>query len=115
MTKCGSFCTGPRRGWGLRRCERIIGDFRRAAEILVMSEDLPTLGIPKSPTSAISFNSSRIHFSSPGSPVWRTGSLVGWQSLKRAFPCPPRPPFSSNDFRIRLSKVGQNLARFRVL
>ena len=41
-----------------------------AADAAASREDLPTLGYPIMPTSAISFNSSIISYSSPASPLW---------------------------------------------
>ena len=57
--------------------------------------DLPTLGKPISPTSAISFSSRVTWMSSPGRPglanlgTWRVGVA------KCALPKPPRPPLAT--------------------
>ena len=69
--------------------------FGRAADTAARNVDLPALGRPIRPMSAISFSRSQIHISWPTWPglAWRGAWLDG--PLKCALPKPPLPPFKS--------------------
>ena len=59
--------------------------------------DLPTLGIPTSPTSANTFSSSLTITSSPGSPFsLNFGAGTSWVA-NDLFPFPPRPPLAATN------------------
>ena len=57
-----------------------------------MSDDLPTLGMPTSPTSAMIFISSSIQCSSAGSPFSAKAGARRTDVVKWVFPRPPWPP-----------------------
>ena len=87
----------------------------RAAETRDRNVDLPALGMPISPTSAISFSLRMMIFSSPGWPglAWRGAWLV--ELLKCALPKPPLPPRSKLDALAGRRQIGdQRLAVFFV-
>ena len=66
----------------------------RAREIAVNSVDLPALGYPTNPTSAMMRNSNRKFPSSLGSPGWANRGVCRLAVAKFRFPNPPRPPFA---------------------
>ena len=82
-------------GW--RVVKGYAATFGRALVMRVVSEDLPALGKPTRPTSAMLFSSSRNSPISPGSPgpVLRGARVT--DDLKRVLPKPPLPPLSSTN------------------
>ena len=69
----------------------------RAAEILEISVDLPTLGNPTSPTSAMSFSSRNSSRSSPSRPGSCSRGTWWVARAKEAFPRPPFPPAAASN------------------
>ena len=79
----------------------------RAALTTDSRVDLPAFGTPTMPTSAISFNSSRIQRSSPGSPFWAIRGACTVGDLKDQLPRPPRPLRDEHTL-VGVNEVGQD-------
>ena len=79
-----------------RQGERVVKGYSATLGVArltaLRSVDLPALGLPTSPTSAISLSSSRSVRSSTGSPGVASLGVWSVDVLKCSFPKPPRPP-----------------------
>src|SRR5690606_6819028 len=88
--RCSPTSTTPRFGYSVVKGQSATRG--RAADTARINVDLPALGKPSRPTSAITFISKRSVRFSPGrpGPYWRGARLV--LDLKRVLPKPPLPP-----------------------
>ncbi len=81
--------------WGVRVVKGHASMRGRAAETRAISDDLPADGKPTSPTSAITFSSSRSETSGTCSPCSAKRGSRRWRFAKATLPRPPRPPFDT--------------------
>jgi len=94
--------------------ERIVGDLRCACDSRDRSVDLPALGSPMRPASAITFNSRTSQRSSPGSPGSASRGVRLVAVAKYLLPRPPRAALADDHFLARLGEVAQDVATITI-